>query len=132
MKRILVNKKLCVSCRVCEIVCAAQRYNAFNHKRARIRVPFTVPLPSAPNVCRQCVKPKCVPVCPVGAISQNKSGIVIIDEEKCVACGECVTACPFGAIFNDVVTGIPIKCDLCGGNPQCVEICPRKALSIQE
>ena len=40
MKRILVNKKLCVSCRVCEIVCAAQRYNAFNHKRARIRVPL--------------------------------------------------------------------------------------------
>ncbi len=40
----------------------------------------------------------CVRVCLFGAISMGESGLPVIDEEKCTACGQCVTACPKGLI----------------------------------
>jgi NADH-quinone oxidoreductase subunit F len=36
----------------------------------------------------------CVGTCTVEAISTNKKGIKVIDQEKCVKCGTCMTACP--------------------------------------
>jgi NADH-quinone oxidoreductase subunit F len=36
----------------------------------------------------------CVGSCTVEAISNNKKGIKIIDQEKCVKCGTCLSACP--------------------------------------
>lgn len=41
----------------------------------------------------------CKRACPVDAISWDEaSGIVKIDEKKCIQCGACTEACPFGAI----------------------------------
>jgi electron transport complex protein RnfB len=40
----------------------------------------------------------CIAVCPVGAISKNSEGHIIVDESKCIACGKCVKTCPTGAI----------------------------------
>ncbi len=37
-------------------------------------------------------------VCPTDAISQNSSGLPIIDEEKCIECGRCVHYCALGAV----------------------------------
>ncbi|CDF58267.1 4Fe-4S binding protein [Thermobrachium celere] len=42
-------------------------------------------------------------VCPVGAITQERSGffgggVSKVDEEKCIGCGKCVNFCPAGAI----------------------------------
>lgn len=36
----------------------------------------------------------CVGTCTVEAISTNKKGVKVIDQEKCVKCGTCLTACP--------------------------------------
>jgi NADH-quinone oxidoreductase subunit F len=36
----------------------------------------------------------CVGTCTVEAISPNKKGIKVIDQEKCVNCGTCLDACP--------------------------------------
>jgi NADH-quinone oxidoreductase subunit F len=36
----------------------------------------------------------CVGSCTVEAISANKKGIKVIDQEKCVKCGTCLNACP--------------------------------------
>ena len=36
----------------------------------------------------------CVGTCTVEAIFNNKKGIKVIDQEKCVKCGTCLTACP--------------------------------------
>jgi NADH-quinone oxidoreductase subunit F len=36
----------------------------------------------------------CVGSCTVEAITSNKKGIKVIDQEKCVKCGTCLTACP--------------------------------------
>jgi NADH-quinone oxidoreductase subunit F len=36
----------------------------------------------------------CVGTCTVEAISSNKKGIKVIDQEKCVKCNTCLAACP--------------------------------------
>mgnify|MGYP000763879616 FL=1 len=36
--------------------------------------------------------------CPVDAISYDEYGVSVIDEEKCIRCGQCAAKCPFGAI----------------------------------
>jgi ferredoxin len=43
---------------------------------------------------------KCIDICPVKAISYDKSGLYIsIDKEKCVFCGKCKEVCPTNAIL---------------------------------
>ena len=39
----------------------------------------------------------CLPVCPVGAISQGDEHYVI-DAGSCIDCGTCADTCPVGAI----------------------------------
>lgn len=124
-----VKKDLCVGCRACEIVCAAKHYDEFNPKRARIRVPFTHPLPSPPKFCLQCKNPKCVKACPTGALHRDDStDMVVYNSEKCNLCLECIKTCPFQGIFYDEINREILKCDLCGGDPQCIKFCQKKAL----
>jgi len=40
----------------------------------------------------------CVKKCPEGAISLNDEGIAVVDKEKCSGCGKCVKACPVEAV----------------------------------
>ncbi len=48
-----------------------------------------------PGKCRNCGK--CIQWCPGGYISQQ-DGLVVIDEEKCIGCGECLAVCRFEAV----------------------------------
>ncbi|MFA9397510.1 MAG: ATP-binding protein [Clostridiaceae bacterium] len=56
-----------------------------------------------PNICDK--SPFCVSkrACPVGAITQGKSGFFSadtpkVDKDKCVGCGKCVSVCPHQAV----------------------------------
>jgi electron transfer flavoprotein alpha subunit len=54
--------------------------------------------------------------------------MLIIDCEKCTACGVCETSCAFGAIsVQGDCAGVNESCTLCGA---CVENCPVEALRI--
>ena len=44
----------------------------------------------------------CASVCPSDAISKNSEGDVVVDKEKCIACGKCINVCP-----NHVIRFIP-------------------------
>ena len=42
----------------------------------------------------------CARRCPVPCIAGEKKGVHVIDQAKCVKCGECFTACKFGAVVK--------------------------------
>ncbi|MDD5083077.1 MAG: 4Fe-4S dicluster domain-containing protein, partial [Dehalococcoidales bacterium] len=81
--------------------------------------------------CQHCDEPTCVYACLTGSLSRDPdTGIVTVDENKCVGCWTCILACPFGAIKRDIKQKTMIKCDLCSGKdvPACVANCPNEAL----
>jgi carbon-monoxide dehydrogenase iron sulfur subunit len=148
--RITLNSDKCLGCRACEMACAVAHSLSKEllaavmedpAPAARVRVVVGKKGENAALRCVHCNKPKCVEACEVGALSRDEqTGLVLLDEEKCVGCLECVEACPFDAIFvvregqdNQAV----IKCDLCadrqqaGEGPACVEACPTGALSVK-
>jgi len=81
-------------------------------------------------LCRQCADPKCVTVCPAGALAKDgASGVIGWDASKCVDCLLCTVGCAYGGIALDEVSGHVSKCDTCDGKPACVPVCSKGALT---
>lgn len=121
----------CVGCNVCEYVCALEKEGSFNPLRSRIRVVCLHPLVNVAVACRFCEDAPCVHACPRNALKQSEeSGIILIDEEKCDACGWCIQACEYGAITLNPEKRVVMACDLCGGEPKCIDFCPEGALEL--
>ena len=87
--------------------------------------------------CQHCDNPACTKVCPTGAMHKDaETGLVSVDESKCIGCGYCHMACPYNAPKVDRSVGHSVKCDGCkdrvaeGKNPICVEACPLRALEF--
>lgn len=87
------------------------------------------------QLCRHCVTPSCVSVCPVEAFRKTPEGPVVYDASRCMGCRYCMQACPFGIPkyeWNDPVPAV-VKCDFCAtrqaeGKPTaCTEACPEGA-----
>ena len=51
------------------------------------------------DMCQGCLAHPCVEVCPKGAVS-IVHGKSVIDQSKCVKCGQCANVCPYGAIHK--------------------------------
>ena len=79
------------------------------------------------DVCNQCGL--CIDMCPVGALSRRKNGIVWLDKEICIGCQACVGFCPIGAMKKSTERIGPFKCISCGS---CVRACPNNALELVE
>ena len=133
MKRILVNVDLCSGCRLCEMVCSFSHENAFGSSISRINVikedVFGFDLPV---VCWNCNPCNAMENCHAEALERKEEGLVFVNEEKCVGCGECLEICIIGAIKLHPERSNPLICDHCGGKPLCVEKCPTRALSYIE
>jgi carbon-monoxide dehydrogenase iron sulfur subunit len=124
---LVVDPKKCTGCRYCQLICSYCHDKVFSPARARIEVVrIESPALDYALACRHCYDAPCAKSCPVEAI-RRAHGIVIVDKEKCIGCGECVKACPFGAMKLHPDTGKAINCDLCG---LCVKYCPPVALKI--
>lgn len=87
--------------------------------------------------CQHCENPACMKVCPTGAMHKDTdTGLVLVDDTKCIGCGYCAMACPYGAPAVDREAGHSVKCDGCkdrvaeGKKPICVEACPLRALDF--
>ena len=77
-----------------------------------------------PHLCVQCYDYPCMESCPVDAISVNPdTEAVIVDKDKCTACGLCTDACPGKIPYIHPTENYSVICDLCGGTPKCVEAC---------
>lgn len=120
-----INPDKCTACRVCELACSFQHHGEINPSKSRIKVNlFHKDFFFYPNVCNQCEEAWCVNICPNAALAKDhNTGVVKLDESRCVGCRMCVQACPFGAMGFDSEKGVSEKCDLCGGDPECVKSC---------
>ncbi len=115
------------TCSLCEPACAKR-----DNGRASI-VALHLPELCFHGVvrCNQCGEPRCLEVCPTGAITKAEAdGVVRITEAKCVGCGLCTLACPYGGIHCDPGLGKAYKCDNCDGEPECVADCPYGILTF--
>ena len=137
MKRVYAKEELCLNCRLCEVYCKTSHSVSKDVLKAN---KYEVPAPisrvtvygdnfsSAAVNCRHCDKPKCVSACITGAMQKDeKTGVVFVNEQKCIGCMTCLAVCPFGCIKSGEIS---IKCDLCMGDemPACVKNCPNRAL----
>lgn len=130
-KQLYVDPDKCTGCNRCAYVCSAVHTGAFNPAQARIKVNnFPYKGFSAPSICFQCPNAPCQSACPEDAISRNADDVVVVDADKCTACGLCVDACPYGMI--ELLSSIAVKCDYCGGDPACVKECFPAALVFEE
>jgi carbon-monoxide dehydrogenase iron sulfur subunit len=138
MPHVMVSKKKCTGCHMCELACSAWHEAGYRPSVARMRVdcnPTTAVIKG--NTCLQTGCSKCEDVCPEKAIERREivvrvpgegggemRGIVlIVDEAKCTNCGDCYDVCPYGVIHEHPDTHKAYKCDLCDGDPQCIAFC---------
>lgn len=150
MKRIYALERWCIDCKRCEVACRVFHSKSRDAVRAyrvegdgpkgRIWVEGTRAASLALN-CRHCADPACVQGCISGAMQKHPAtGVVAVDQQRCVGCRTCASLCPFGAVRIEEVAGreVAVKCDLCGerlgeaGNPSCVAACPNRALIYVE
>jgi Fe-S-cluster-containing hydrogenase component 2 len=125
-----VKPELCTGCMRCALICSLVHYSVFSPSLASIRiVKKEFVLESSVDVCRQCLAPSCMVVCPLGAIyADPKTGARVVGKDKCIGCKLCVDACLFGMMFFNEEEKKAFKCDLCGGDPQCIKYCPVQAI----
>ena len=140
MSKVTVDSEKCCGCRICEMACSMIHLQAFNPRKALLRVEIDRSLTIAakpseidvPVVCLQCESAPCADVCPTGAIGKTTYGAWVVEAEKCTGCGVCVENCSYGMIVVDAGEETARKCDLCQGSPSCVQYCPTQALTFEE
>lgn len=102
----LIDQKRCMGCRACIAACATE--NHFTPD-ARWNVMVEYEVGTYPKVkkiyntmgCMHCEAAPCKAACDAmgaKAISKNQFGVVLVDYNKCVGCGNCVAVCPYGAM----------------------------------
>lgn len=169
-KAFLVDTTKCIGCKSCQVACKQwnnlpaegpgsffdKEYTypmslseiTFNHvifSEIKVRDDQKPVWQIMHKKCFHCENPNCMAVCPTGAISK-KDCWVVIDQEKCIGCGECEKACIYNVPhvskkdYNEFGTGRFIsrdkayKCHACTTNyrdtPACVSTCPTGALSF--
>ncbi len=134
----LFDQKWCIGCQACVTGCQ-MRHRCPDDVRLRNATSFEHQ-PKGPWIslaCNHCVKPACVPVCPVGALVKRESdGIVVQDHDLCIGCQACVKACPYESPVYVAEENKTLRCDMCaarldsGDVPACVEACPLKILTV--
>lgn len=133
----LIDLEACVGCAACAVACKMENQVPAGVARLWIREREQGTFPEVsvefrPEQCMQCENPACVAVCPTGASYQTPDGLVLVDVNKCIACGACVAACPYDARYLHPA-GYADKCTFCahrlraGREPACVETCPTAA-----
>lgn len=144
-KGLLIDITKCIGCKACEEACQAQNNlpasegDDLSDKKYTIVHDYNGVY--VRKMCRHCVNPACVSVCPVGALYKTKEGAVLYEASKCIGCRYCMVACPFRIPryeWEAAVSPRVRKCILCyelirnGEQTACAEICPTGATQFGE
>ena len=135
--RLIVQPQFCIGCRACEMSCAFTHGSDGKPAASRCQT-ITIPQRKdayVPMMCLQCDHAACVKACPVDALARNdRTGVVEVDNERCIRCMACTVACPFGNMHFDPAVHLIHKCDLCkgcGDYPRCAMFCPTDCLKVE-
>ena len=114
----LINTKKCVGCYACRMAC--QMINKLEPEEAFISYKEieqgtypSVYAETVPVQCMHCENAPCQQVCPTHATYTTESGVVLVDEEKCIGCKYCMAACPYQVRVRNEETGAVDKCRFC-------------------
>ncbi len=138
----VIREHLCIDCERCVKACA--KTNDVPHYGSRTSIlekqrdfgegkKETIFMPI---LCNHCNRPPCVRVCPTTATFKDKqTGIVTMNDGRCIGCKTCMTACPYNARYFKEETRAVDKCNFCWDtrlskgktDTACVEICPTYA-----
>ncbi len=134
----VIREQLCIDCERCVEACHSVNDVPGHGRRTKIlekRRPIeyggfeTVFMPI---LCNHCNRPPCVRVCPTTATYKDeKTGIVVMNHDRCIGCKTCMTACPYNARYFKEEERYVDKCNFCrdtrlaqGELPACVTACP--------
>jgi len=134
----ILRQDRCIDCKRCMEACVAANSVPDYGWRTMIlkrRVPKSVDQKweFIPILCNQCNNPPCVRTCPTQATYKDKvSGIVMMDDKKCIGCKSCIMACPYNSRYYNEAKKAIDKCDFCFAtrlsrgmkNVACSEACP--------
>jgi len=144
MKVIAVHVDRCMGCKTCELYCATERGS---DGKTLLKAVQETPVPQArvrveggngasvPLQCRHCLDAPCLDACLTGALARDpETGMVRVNEDRCIGCWTCVMFCPYGVIYPWSARKVALKCDRCMymESPACVDACPTRALEIVE
>jgi formate dehydrogenase gamma subunit len=131
----MIDLATCVGCRACVSACKEQWDSGPGAARDWVHTYETgtrgrdLAVTFYPGLCMQCAEHPCTTDCPTGATFMNAQGVVVVDPNVCIGCGNCISNCPYGARHFDPDKGIVEKCNLCqpfvarGEQPACVATC---------
>ena len=127
VKILKFHPEKCKGCYECEKACSQVHFKIKDGgEKSAIRINKTEKGYTM-SVCDQ--RGLCLDMCPVGALSRRKNGVVWLDKNICIGCQACVGFCPIGGMRKADIRIEPFKCISCGS---CVRACPEKALELVE
>jgi Fe-S-cluster-containing hydrogenase component 2 len=127
VKVLCFHPEKCTGCLACEKACSQVHFKSNEGgEKSALRILKTKHGYQI-NVCDQ--RGLCLDMCPVGALTRRKNGVVWIDKDTCIGCQACVGFCPIGAMRKSTECIEPFKCISCGA---CVRACPENALELVE
>lgn len=116
----VIREHLCVDCEECKEACRTTnnvpsygyRTNVLERRRTLADGDYETIF--MPILCNHCNRPPCVRVCPTTATwKDEKTGIVVMNPDRCIGCKTCMTACPYNArYFKEEVRAVD-KCNFC-------------------
>jgi len=133
----------CTGCAACVVACNTENTVINGVSWRRIHTFNPQRLPAAPVfhlslACNHCLEPACLAGCPANAYTKDdRTGAVLIDEDRCMGCRYCSWVCPYEAPQFNTGTGIMEKCTFCDHRqaddlaPACVVACPTDALRFE-
>jgi Fe-S-cluster-containing hydrogenase component 2 len=127
VKVLKFHPEKCKGCKECEKACSKIHFKTDEGgDKSAIRI-IKKGKTYEMNVCDQ--RGLCLDMCPVGALTRKKNGVIWLDKNKCIGCQACVGFCPIGAMRKSNARIEPFKCISCGA---CVRACPTNALELVE
>jgi len=131
-KTLLYDPSRCTGCGYCEIVCTFTHYMVVDPGKAYCHPIFEERTETFENIlCQHCELPLCVTSCPSEAATKDeKTGLITINEMKCISCGTCTLTCPISHPRIEPERKSAVKCDFCDGDPQCAKFCSPRAIRV--